>query len=160
MSAVTEKLARRIAVLERIERHSTRDETTGCQLWLGAIQAAGGYGYIKVERKQRYVHRVVWEMARGPIPVGSYVCHSCDVPACCNLDHLFLGTPMDNHADMWAKGRQQVKGPMRAKLTAKEVETIRDRRRRGERVEQLSLEYGISPRQVYRVASGDSWRKT
>jgi hypothetical protein len=51
------------------------------------------------------VHRLVWEEANGPIPDGLHVLHRCDVPACCNIDHLFLGTPADNLRDQIAKGR-------------------------------------------------------
>ena len=36
-----------------------------------------------------------------------WVCHKCDRPPCCNPDHLFVGTQLDNVADMLAKGRNQ-----------------------------------------------------
>ena len=51
------------------------------------------------------MHRLMWEQKNGPVPDGLFVLHRCDVRACCNPDHLFLGTPLDNMQDMHAKGR-------------------------------------------------------
>ena len=32
-----------------------------------------------------------------------WVCHKCDRPPCCNPDHLFVGTQLDDVAVCWLK---------------------------------------------------------
>lgn len=55
--------------------------------------------------KQFRVTHLAWAERHGPVPKGRFVLHRCDVPACCNVDHLFLGSAADNARDMAAKGR-------------------------------------------------------
>lgn len=65
-----------------------------------------GYGRIQVRPNgTMLVHRLAWVLANGPIPPGFCVLHKCDNPPCVRLEHLFLGTLLDNNADMMAKGR-------------------------------------------------------
>lgn len=91
-------------LLARMARRSVAVES-GCLLWIGS-KHRDGYGFISAKRGgAELVHRVAWRLAHGPIPAGLYVCHKCDVPACFNVEHLFLGTQSDNMIDMVRKGR-------------------------------------------------------
>ncbi len=80
------------------------EPNSGCLLWEGTI-ARDGYGSISRNGRTRVLHRFVWEEVNGTIPNGLHVLHRCDVPACVNVAHLFLGTHTDNMRDLVAKGR-------------------------------------------------------
>jgi hypothetical protein len=81
------------------------EPNTGCWLWLRGLNS-DGYACVRIEGKSHRVHRLVWEIFKGPIPPDRRVCHRCDVRSCVNPDHLFLGTDKDNYDDMVAKGRK------------------------------------------------------
>lgn len=77
---------------------------SACTLFDGALDS-DGYGSRWYKGRVLGAHRVAWMEARGPIPAGMCVCHTCDTPACVNIEHLFLGTHTDNMRDCRAKGR-------------------------------------------------------
>jgi hypothetical protein len=91
---------------ERFEARVHPEPTTGCHLWIGG-EYSGGYGKfgLGVRGSAMLAHRFAWELVHGPVPAGLCVLHKCDTPACCNVDHLFIGTRPENSADMVAKGR-------------------------------------------------------
>lgn len=68
-------------------------------------------GYTKIaiivdgKQQQWLVHRLVWALAKGPIPDGLFVCHTCDIRTCVSPDHLWLGTCEQNQKDRVRKGR-------------------------------------------------------
>lgn len=140
-----------------------KDGPNGCWLWTAGTDR--GYGFISNERRVSVgAHRVSWIIHNGPIPDGLEVCHSCDNPPCVNPKHLFLGTHLENVADMYAKGRNRpptgkFRGELSssARLTADKVRDIRQRFASGEFQTHLALEYGVKQATISLIVMRKTW---
>lgn len=80
-------------IMDRLQRHIQQTEA-GCWEWTGS--RTNNYGRIQVDGALRFSHRVMYELAVGPIPDGFHLDHLCRNPPCCNPQHLEAVTPLEN----------------------------------------------------------------
>lgn len=74
------------------------------------------YTSIKYNGKTQRAHRVSYEIYNNrAIPFNMCGCHKCDVPACINPEHIFIGTNSDNIQDGRSKGRIFTVRPKKSK---------------------------------------------
>jgi len=148
----------------RFAESYTPEPNSGCFLWIGTLDAYGYGDFVirkitvskGVYRKERIkAHRFAWELDRGPIPDGLQVLHRCDVPACVNPDHLFLGTPTDNMADRDAKERQARGEIFGRGLTEADVLAIRAS---SETQAKLAERYGVVFQTISDIQRRVTWR--
>ena len=84
-------------------------QATGCLEWQGWRQPSG-HGQAYYNGRLMPAHRAFYMLETGvELTSKQHVCHHCDNPACCNVDHLFIGTAGDNMRDMVSKGRHASK---------------------------------------------------
>jgi hypothetical protein len=145
----------------------------GCYRFQGA-HTRGGYGSLRIDAINYLAHRLAWSLTHGPIPPGMRVCHRCDQPDCCRVDHLWLGTAAENTADMVAKGRAATgdrsgsrKYPERvprwernghAKLDAEKVRAMRHLRDAGATFRAIASRYGVDPFTARAAITRRTWR--
>ena len=146
-------------VHEWIDQNLAPPDANGCRLWLRAKNPKG-YGVIGIDTTTvRQVSRVLWAHVHGPIPPGMLVCHRCDVRACCEITHLFLGTNADNMHDCNSKGRRpRGESHCHAVLTDEAVRSIRRRYADGTTQTEMAREYGVNNSVISNVCTRTTWR--
>lgn len=137
-----------------------KDEN-GCFIVTSHRINADGYGYMYWEKREQRLHRFVYEECFGSIPDGLVVRHMCDNRSCINPEHLELGTPKENVADMYLRNRKiapigEKNGrSLITEETARKIKTMLDQ---GMKQTQIARVLGVSFTIVHRVKNRKSWK--
>jgi len=142
-------------VEEMFEDRYIPEPNSGCWLWLG-YGDKNGYGTFYPRGERWKAHRYSWFIHNGSIPDGLMVCHHCDMPACVNPNHLFLGTNKNNLQDMVDKGRGPTgaKNPS-AKLSEIDINPIRNDSRP---YPEIAKDYDITAQNVCYIKQRKTWK--
>lgn len=125
----------------------------GCWVWTGALDRNGYGRHGAGNNRTASAHRSAYAEAFGPIPEGIAVCHRCDVPACVNPGHLFLGTQKENVEDMARKGRHG-----KARIRAEQAAEIKRRLRDGETHRSIAADFDLDRSTVTQISQNRTWR--
>jgi hypothetical protein len=133
-----------------------------CLVWPFCLDGFG-YGTFHQNGRQHRAARVLCERAHGPAPSPDHqAAHDsggspCTTRACINPSHLRWATPTENAHDRVAAGTHLIGADTnRAKLTDAVVTEIFALQGKATQAE-IAARYGISPSNVSRIHSGDTW---
>jgi hypothetical protein len=136
---------------DRLLEHIEFDTNGGCWLWSDLQLDHDGYGILSVRHKPRKAPVWAWMAWRGPIPAGLCVLHTCDVRACINPDHLWLGTQYENDMDRVRKGRtSRIYNEANAatRISSAAIAEMRERWNAGASQASIARAFGCSPGHV------------
>lgn len=150
---------------ERFWSYVDRRGQEECWPWI-AGKFTNGYGQFRAGKRKVKAHRCAYELTNGHIEDGLRVLHRCDNPPCCNPQHLFKGTDLDNVRDCVLKGRHRsIPPPGRpgaanpsAKVTTDIVFNIRQQAQSGASQRSLAVKHGLSQSQVGNIVRGQCWQ--
>lgn len=131
------------------------DTDTGCWNWQKSLVQNKGYGRPTFKKKQYHVHRLSYELFKGEIKDGLFVCHKCNNPQCCNPDHLYLGTHYDNMQDRKKSGGYD--NNPKEKLNPAICKGIRELNKLGKSVTEISEITGFGKSTINRVLRNERY---
>jgi predicted XRE-type DNA-binding protein len=117
------------------------------ECWNWNASLSDGYGRMFIRPRSVFAHRLSFAIANGGLSENACVLHACDNRACCNPNHLFIGSRLDNVADMVAKDRQFKKIPQAS------YEQIRELFRVGWKQSAIANLFGIHQSEVSRAVN-------
>jgi hypothetical protein len=112
--------------------------------------------------------RIAWELHnQRHIPKGLFGCHYCSNPPCCNPQHIYPGTALDNSRDAVKLGSfidryhgipAQGESLPQAKLTAEKVIVMRQMYKAGNMLKTIAEVFNISVPNTHTVVHYKSWK--
>jgi len=142
------------SLFERFKNYcGPQDSVTGCIPWL-ASKNAKGYGQIMNDsenfRRPLLAHRVAWQAAGLTLRKDLEILHTCNNPACVNVEHLEQGTHKDNIRGASIAGT--MKGPR--KFTKDDCLYVKREVGKGRMQKEVAQEIGCSPALITKILKG------
>ena len=142
-------------------------DSNGCWIWTGSINT-NGYGICGFG-KFFASHRAAFILWKGEIPKGKMVLHKCDIKACFNPDHLYIGDAKQNAKDalernLFPRGPNHKKANKgtkngKAKLSEAQVKAIRKEYFPYlNSMRTLAKKYKVNRNHIASILKGTSWK--
>ena len=139
-------------LLARVEPERKHD---GCWLQTSHIKKDTGYGIIYMDGKKIYAHKLSYEIYNGKLPPGMHVHHECDNRNCVNPGHLMAIEPGE-HPKIHAKqGIYKGEKNRNAQFSNEMIRDLKNLAAWGFTTKQLFNIFGVSPRHIRSIKSGD-----
>ena len=154
----------RVRSVDRVVEDTGKGGTSRRRLMRGKLlklqDARNAAGHLKVALGRGcwfWVHRLVWETFRGPIPAGCHVCHDDNQGHRNHLTNLRLDNPKGNAADRKRHGTHlQGEQHPGAILTERAVREIREKYSELPRIEVAQM-FGVHPNTITNIVKGRAW---
>ncbi len=132
---------------EKVQRGSPED----CWLWMGYVDPRGR-PLTSHRHTPMFASRKAWILTHGEIRDKSCVNHRCDNALCCNPDHMYLGTRIDNMIDRFGRippGERKPYGRKHAMTDEQVNELVKDHAR-GVSIVELAKRLKVNRRTIER----------
>jgi hypothetical protein len=116
-----------------------------CWPWKG-FRKSSGHGLTSMKGRPMHTSRKAWVLTHGAIKDGMQVLHKCDNAICCNPDHMYLGTRIDNILDQWEQPAAADRGPRdgrRFMLTDEQLKLLWLMRKEGATLRACASHFGV-----------------
>jgi hypothetical protein len=130
---------------------------SGCKIWPMGINSAG-YGHFSIKDKSYNVSRLLYKTTYPGEYTGLVVRHKCDNRACCNIEHLEIGTQSENLMDASKRKRLRF-GSENNKTHLKEEQVLEMRKLYPSKSTlELAKLYNTSPGTIRDAIIGKTWK--
>ncbi len=108
-------------------------------------------------RKNVTVHRAMWMAVNNKfdLPGNIVVRHKCDNPRCINIEHLDIGTALDNVRDCITRGRRAKTHKPHCRVRTHPDSVVIAIRNDTGKLKQIAYRHGVSVSYVSRVRRGE-----
>lgn len=154
-----------LSLEQRFWKHVDKKGEDECWNWTGGLKG-GGYGVLCITSPKTTIgaHRYSYELHKGVIPDGLFVCHICNNPSCVNPKHLEVGDQYHNLGYAASLGRMRPPKPKigenchLAGITNSQAKEIKQMLANGIKGNIIAKRFNVSVFVVSNIRTGKSWK--